>query len=84
MSVDDGLDIDGVPLDQLLPPPNPKTKRKEPNTLMEAEATLKNAMATALPSTNKGPLSSFLFGLLRNSALFAHVLTKYILSQAFK
>lgn len=84
MSADNELDIDGIPLDQLLPPPAPKSKRKEPNNIMEAEATLKTAMATALPATNKGPWGPTLFCLLPNSPLLFQVLTPNYKSQASK
>lgn len=59
----DALDIDGIPLDDLLPPPSNRVKRKEPNHVLDAENQLISGMATALQPTNKGACShhSFFF-----------------------
>jgi len=53
----DRLGVDGVPLDDLLPPPSTRTKRKEPNHILDAETQLKSGMATAIQPNNKGTFS---------------------------
>jgi rubrerythrin len=52
--MENDLSIDGVPLDQLLPPPTERVKRKEPDNVMDAEERLKAGMATALGPENVG------------------------------
>ena len=49
-------DVDGVPLDDLLPlpPPSARNKRKEPDAILDAEQHLKTGMKTALGEGNKG------------------------------
>lgn len=52
--MEDKLDVDGVPLDMLLPTPTPRVKRKEPDNILDAEKQMKSGMNTALPPENKG------------------------------
>lgn len=52
--MEDELSIDGVPLDQLLPPPPKKAKRKEPEPVVGAETRLKEGLAAAIGPENKG------------------------------
>lgn len=69
-SDDEGHEIDGVPLDDLLPPPTSRAKRKEPNAIMEAETQLKAGMKTAIPPTNKGLFRPISFLLFTNSMAY--------------
>lgn len=54
MAEGDHLAVDGVSLDDLLPPPTSRQKRKEPNTILDAEHTLIEGMARPLPPSNIG------------------------------
>lgn len=72
---DHRLEVDGIPLDDLLPPPPSRSKRKEPNTILEADTILKTGMATALTATNKGTLDQTFFGRFHNSFPLVFVLT---------
>lgn len=56
MATETTLFIDGVPLDDLLPPAPVKQKRKEPSSELNAETQLKVGLERPLPSSNKGLL----------------------------
>ena len=70
--MENDLSIDGVPLDQLLPPPTERVKRKEPDNVMDAEERLKAGMATALGPENVGTpaLQNSLFSPSAHSDMF--------------
>jgi hypothetical protein len=53
--MDEKSTIDGVSLDDLLPPA-PRVKRKEPNNVMDAQTKLKTGMAQAIAPSNRGTI----------------------------